>query len=115
MPRRCAVAKGQGQMELVGRDLDAVTATVGSVAELRGFFARPWLRSRLGRESRRAARADARPPRPGRGQSREGNAMVVTRRCLTCKNELAPGVQDYCSQACFLMVGRAKHAPGRTA
>jgi hypothetical protein len=41
--------------------------------------------------------------------------MVVTRRCLTCKNELAPGVQDYCSQACFLMVGRAKHAPGRTA
>lgn len=49
-----AVAKARDQMELVGRELDAATATVGSVAELRDFFARPWIQA----ATKRAAALD---------------------------------------------------------
>jgi len=38
-----ALAKERNQTELVGRELGDVAATFGSVAELRDFFARPWI------------------------------------------------------------------------
>ena len=37
------VAKERDQLELVGRELGEAAATFGSVAELRDFFARPWI------------------------------------------------------------------------
>jgi F0F1-type ATP synthase delta subunit len=45
-----AVAKERGQMELVGRELDDAAATFGSVADLRDFFARPWIPATAKRE-----------------------------------------------------------------
>jgi hypothetical protein len=41
--------------------------------------------------------------------------VPVTRRCLTCKRELAPGVERYCNDACLAKNGRTKRSPGRTA
>jgi hypothetical protein len=41
--------------------------------------------------------------------------MPTTPRCLSCKAILPAGVEGYCSEACFLKVGRSKRAPGRTA
>jgi F-type H+-transporting ATPase subunit delta len=38
-----ALAKERDQMELVGHELDDAAATFGSVADLRDFFARPWI------------------------------------------------------------------------
>jgi F-type H+-transporting ATPase subunit delta len=37
------LARECDQLELVGHELDAATATFGSVAELRDIFARPWI------------------------------------------------------------------------
>jgi F-type H+-transporting ATPase subunit delta len=38
-----ALAKERDQTELVGRELGDLAATFGSSAELRGFFAQPWI------------------------------------------------------------------------
>ena len=38
-----ALAKERDQTELIGRELGEAAATFGSVAELRDFFARPWI------------------------------------------------------------------------
>jgi len=52
-PRRAAVpyakalfalAKERNQTELIGRELDDAATTFASDAELRDFFARPWIR-----------------------------------------------------------------------
>jgi hypothetical protein len=37
------------------------------------------------------------------------------RRCLTCKLELSPELEHYCSDACRLKHGVSKRTPGRTA
>jgi F-type H+-transporting ATPase subunit delta len=38
-----ALAKERNQTEPVGRELDGLAATFGTSAELRGFFAQPWI------------------------------------------------------------------------
>jgi hypothetical protein len=60
-------------------------------------------------EERRAVEA-----REG-SRSERWSSMVVVRRCLTCKAELASGPRDYCNDTCFLKAGRSRRAPGRTA
>jgi len=45
-----AVAKERDQTELVGRELGDAAATFGTVAELRDFFARPWIPAPAKRE-----------------------------------------------------------------
>jgi F-type H+-transporting ATPase subunit delta len=46
-----AIARERDQTELVGRELDEVTATVGNIAELRGFLARPWIPAEVKRKA----------------------------------------------------------------